>query len=127
MDDNRHEYEVYSLVLKQDAKELDARYFNAREKAQFNEADEADWRQWIKKVITTVDKRTEKDILSNKIITAPMRMVRVNKGTTPAFEAKSRLVVPGHVDPQIGLFRVDSPTTSPLISLASSSNLISPS
>ena len=80
MDDNRHEYEVYSLVLKQNAKELDPRYFNAREQAQFNEADEAEWRQWINNgVITTVEKRTEKDIPSNKIITAPMRMVRVNK------------------------------------------------
>ena len=33
---------------------------------------------------------------------------------TDDIEAKSRLVIPGHLDPQIGLFRIDAPTTSPL-------------
>ena len=38
----------------------------------------------------------------------------MNRGKTDDIEAKSRLVIPGHLDPQIGLFRTDAPTTSPL-------------
>ena len=33
---------------------------------------------------------------------------------TNDIEAKPCLVIPGHLDPQIGLFRIDAPTTSPL-------------
>ena len=52
-----------------------------------------------------------------QIITAPMRILRVNQGRPPEIEAKSRLIIPGHRDPQLGLFRTDSPTTSPLVVL----------
>ena len=39
-------------------------------------------------------------------------MLRVNKATTPLLPliAKSRLIVPGHLDPHLGEFRTDSPT-----------------
>ena len=44
-----------------------------------------------------------------------MRFVRTNRSKNPeVLEAKSRLIVPGHLDPQLGTFRTDSPTTSPL-------------
>ena len=46
------------------------------------------------------------------IFRAPLRMVRTNKASSQLAPliAKSRLVVPGHLDPQLGEFRTDSPT-----------------
>ena len=41
-----------------------------------------------------------------------MRVVRTKKGEP--WEPKSRLIIPGHLDPQLVSFRTDSPTTSPL-------------
>ena len=61
-----------------------------------------------------VPEKDEKKIPQNKIIAAPIRQVRVNRGKTDDIEANSRLVILGHLDPQIGLFRTDAPTTSPL-------------
>jgi hypothetical protein len=44
-----------------------------------------------------------------------MRFVRTSKGDkVKELKAKSRLVVPGHKDPDLGEFRTDSPTTSTL-------------
>ena len=40
-----------------------------------------------------------------------MRYVRTNRGRT-SLEAKSRIIIPGHLDPQLGSYRTDSPTTS---------------
>ena len=42
--------------------------------------------------------------------------MRTVKGSPdgPDWKAKSRLVIPGHLDPQLGEFRTDSPTTSAL-------------
>ena len=62
-----------------------------------------------------VPKGKEHLVDRSKIISAPMRYVRTNKGRTDdALVAKSRLVLPGHRDPQLGLYRTDAPTTSPL-------------
>ena len=46
-----------------------------------------------------------------------MRYVRTNRGDELKMQAKSRIVIPGHRDPQLGLFRSDSPTTSPIAML----------
>ena len=44
-----------------------------------------------------------------------MRYVRTNKNKeTKALEAKSRLIIPGHTDPELGLHRTDAPTTTHL-------------
>ena len=45
-----------------------------------------------------------------------MRYVRVDRRANPgeALDAKSRLILPGHTDPELGLHRTDSPTTSTL-------------
>ena len=44
-----------------------------------------------------------------------MRYVRADKSNVPTtFEPKSRLVLPGHRDPQLGLYRTDAPTTTGL-------------
>jgi hypothetical protein len=74
------------------------------------------------KVLTTAE--AEK-IPRRKIFSLPLRMVRTNKakvidGIIAELIAKSRLVVPGHVDPELGDFRTDAPTTQPTaIALAS--------
>lgn len=53
----------------------------------------------------------------SKIFWIPLRWVRVNKGKELGkvnnIIARSRLVIPGHADPQLGEFRTDSPTTTP--------------
>ena len=57
----------------------------------------------------------EAKVPRHQIFTAPMRVVRTNTAPKPPdLKAKSRLIVPGHLDPQLGSFRTDSPTTSPL-------------
>ena len=44
-----------------------------------------------------------------------MRYVRTDKSNMPTTsEPKSRLVLPGHRDPQLGLYRTDAPTTTGL-------------
>ena len=108
--------EIYALVNKKSAKELDERYFNPRERKAFNEADLEEWRQWIRKeAIETVPLSWEEasKIPKDQIISAPMRHVRTNKGMDDYdLIAKSRMIVPGHLDPQIGLHRTDAPTTT---------------
>ena len=67
----------------------------------------------------------EKHIPKDKIISVPMRHVRTNRGKAPDIEAKSRLIIPGQHDPQLGLFRTDSPTTSSLAVLVCATIAIS--
>jgi hypothetical protein len=44
-----------------------------------------------------------------------LRFVRTNKGSkTNELKPKSSIVVPGHLHPELGEFRTDSPTTSSL-------------
>ena len=47
-------------------------------------------------------------------IQSPLRWVRTNKSGNLLLRlvAESRLVIPGHLDPQLGSFRADSPTAS---------------
>ena len=119
-DDVKHIYEcwkqVYTLQLKAGAKELDPRLFNAIERAAFNESDAEEWHQWIKnRVVKPLTAYEERQVPKDKIFSSPLRFVRTNKGEkTKALKAKSRLVVPGHRDPDLGEFRTDSPTTSTL-------------
>ena len=73
------------LQLKSNKKELDERYFDSKEKKQFDESDAKEWLQWLKK--EAIDPRPipyEKasQIPKEKIISTPMRYVRTNKGPT---------------------------------------------
>eukprot|EP00959_Pyramimonas_sp_CCMP1952_P372642 7803482-Pyramimonas_sp.AAC.1 len=67
----------------------------------------------------------EKHIPKDKIISVPMRHVRTNRGKAQDIEAKSPLIIPGQRDPQLGLFRTDSPTTSSLAVLVCATIAIS--
>ena len=108
--------ETYLLKLKTNAKELDDRFFNETEKRAFAKSDIEEWRNWIRNKAVDTKPLTHdegKKIPKDKIITSPMRHVRTNKGTGEEdLIAKSRIIIPGHTDPQIGLYRSDAPTTT---------------
>ena len=108
--------QVYTLTMKHGGKELDPKFFDALERAEFNKSDAEEWSQWIKnKVIRVLTPQEERQVPKDKIFAAPLRFVRTNKGVkVKELKAKSRLVVPGHKDPELGEFRTDSPTTSTL-------------
>jgi hypothetical protein len=100
--------EIYLLTMKASGKELNPRAFNSDEQAAFNEADAQEWRQWIKNgVVKILTREEEARVPKSKIFSAPMRFVRTQKGD----KSKSRIVIPGHKDPELGTFRTDSPTT----------------
>ena len=108
------------MVFKKGDKELDSKYFNANERDLWSEADLKEWKQWIaNKVVQLVPRLKEKLIPKQLIISAPMRFVRTNKNKPqddPSnIDAKSRLVIPGHTDPQLGLYRTDAPTTGAIV------------
>ena len=107
--------EIMLLKLKQSGKELDPKAFGPEEWKQFQMSDTREWEQWIDNgVMRRVSKKEEKEIPKSKIFRSPLRMVRTNKtgGLLLPLVAKSRLVVPGHLDPGLGLFRTDAPTVS---------------
>ena len=107
--------EVMVLKLKQSGKELDPRFFSPEEKEKFHQADAREWEQWVDNgVVRRVPKAEEHRAPKHKVFKSPLRMVRVNRtgGTLQPLVAKSRLVVPGHLDPGLGMFRTDAPTTS---------------
>ena len=107
--------EIMLLKLKQSGKELDPKAFGAEEWKQFQDSDRKEWEQWIDNgVMRRVSKDEEKQIPRSKIFRSPLRMVRTNKtgGLLMPLVAKSRLVVPGHLDPGLGMFRTDAPTVS---------------
>ena len=103
--------EVMILRMKQSGKELDPSFFDAFERQAFNKSDIKEWSEWIKnKVVRRVEKGEY--VPPSCIFRAPLRMLRVNKAASPLLPlvAKSRLIVPGHLDPHLGEFRTDSPT-----------------
>ena len=105
---NVQKNDVYQLVLRPGQKELYQRFFNKDETEQFSRSDRAEWQQWIQHGV--IRRCHEGEDVTN-VIVAPMRFVRTNKGTI-GLMVKSRLIIPGHRDPQIGLYRTDAPTTS---------------
>ena len=107
--------EILLLKMKQSGKELDPRAFEEPEWEKFRVSDTREWEQWIDNaVMRPVPPKEEKTIPRHKIFRSPLRMVRTNKsgGLLLPLIAKSRLVVPGHLDPNLGTFRTDAPTTS---------------
>ncbi|CAE8702081.1 unnamed protein product [Polarella glacialis] len=112
--------EVYLLSLKRNGKELDQNQFNETENKAFKESDAKEWEQWVKNnVMKILTPEEAKKVPKEKIFQLPLRMVRTNKakmtdGVLADLVAKSRLVVPGHVDPEVGEFRTDAPTTHPV-------------
>ena len=107
--------EVLIQKLKASGKELDPRYFDQKEKEAFDKADAQEWRQWVEnKVVRRLSPAEAAKVPRWEIFRSPLRWVRVNKTGNLLLPmiAKSRLVIPGHLDPQLGSFRSDSPTVS---------------
>ena len=106
--------EVYVLKNKANDKELDPRFFYEAEKKSFDKSDAAEWTSWLSnEVVNVLTPEEEKKVPRHLVFTAPLRYVRTNKAKGGAqLIAKSRLIIPGHLDPQLGTFRTDAPTTS---------------
>ena len=84
-------------------KELDSKYFNEHRRAKFTSADDKEWQSFIDTGAAQVILPHEaKKVPTDRISAVPLRYVRTNKdqsGIDGTIEAKSRIVVPGHVDP----------------------------
>ena len=108
--------EVMVLKLKESGKELDPNAFDADEKAAFKKADIKEWSEWIKnQVVRKLSKEEAMKVPRSCVFKAPLRVLRVNKrgGVLLPLIAKSRIIVPGHLDPHLGDFRTDAPTCAP--------------
>ena len=110
--------------LARKGKELDPKYFNEHERAKSTSADAKEWQSFIDTGAAQVILPHEaKKVPTGRIFAVPLRYVRTNKdksGTDGNLEAKSRIVVPGHVDPdgeipvEEGGFKTDAPTAPQL-------------
>ena len=106
--------EAFVLKMKANGKELDPRHFSAEERRAFQESDEKEWKAWQHNhVVQELDEQSARAIPRQRIFKVPARVVRTNKALAGSKElsAKSRIVLPGHLDPDGGLVRTDAPTT----------------
>ena len=102
------------------AKELDPKKFDEAERQLFDKSDLKEITSWREK--ESMDELTEeqsKEVVANKpgrIIHGRSRVLRTNKAATEEDDpiAKSRIIVPGHNDMDIGKFRSDAPTAPQL-------------
>eukprot|EP00971_Amphidinium_carterae_P050827 1000886-Amphidinium_carterae.1 len=120
------EHNAYVLAMKPSGKELDPTKFNKEESEAFEESDKTEWASWIKNgVVSIVPHHEVPSIPRSRIFPVPARMIRVNKNREGGLFARSRMVIPGHLDPALGESRSDAPTVSPevicmLMSIATS-------
>ena len=109
--------QAFILKMKANGKELDPKFFDGNEQAAFDKADQKEWQAWLdNKVIEQLDAAAARKVPRARVFMVPARVVRTNKATAGSKElvAKSRIVLPGHVDPDVlgGELRTDSPTTT---------------
>ena len=93
----------------------DPKYFDAEEWKAFEKSDQKEWSQWLQnKVVKFLTPEEARRVPREKVFFAPMRVVRTNKAREKLapLVAKSRLIIPGHLDPEIGSYRTDSPTAA---------------
>ena len=105
--------EALLLKLKASGKELDPRFFDEKEKKAFDEADALEWSAWERNgVVKRLSQAEARRVPQHRIFRVPARIVRVSKGDPKNWKPKSRIVLPGHLDPDpAGSIRTDSPTT----------------
>ncbi|OLQ12139.1 Transposon Ty1-DR1 Gag-Pol polyprotein [Symbiodinium microadriaticum] len=109
--------QAFILKMKANGKELDPKFFDGAEQKAFDKADQKEWQAWLdNKVIEQLDPVTASRVPRARVFRVPARVVRTNKATAGSKDlvAKSRIVLPGHVDPDVlgGELRTDSPTTT---------------
>ena len=119
-------HEVYELISKnkegRGSKELNAKKFDEAERKRYEASDRKELGAWKEKDTMVQLPREDSDKVAKqcpgRIIPGRARVVRTSKKDpgqkTPV--AKSRIVVPGHKDQDLGEFRSDSPT-APQVSL----------
>lgn len=105
----KHACEVFLLRLKANGKELDPKFFDEKEKASFEESDRAEWQSWVDNELVQLVPRARHVTCRGTSFSGAAALA---KGLTKHI-AKSRVVIPGHLDPGLGEFRTDSPTTTP--------------
>ena len=105
--------------LQRKGRELDARYFNDKERAAFSKSDAKEWQSFLDTgAMVAVPPHEAQFIPKERIFTRPMRFIRTNKNKDESgpLEPKSRIVTPGDIDPngdlsvEDGGFRTDAPT-----------------
>ena len=111
-------------MLARKGKELDPKYFNEHARAAFTSADAKEWQSFVDAGAAQVILPHEaKKVPTDRIFAVPLRYVRTNRdqsGIHGNLEAKSRIVVPGHVDPdgeipvEEGGVKTDAPTAPQL-------------
>ena len=104
-------------------KELDPRHFNEQEMKAFSISDAKEWQSFLDTgAVVVIPPAVAKTIPPERLFKRAARFVRTNKNKDPLSDliAKSRLVVPGDVDPdgdvavEEGGFRTDAPTAPQL-------------
>ena len=106
--------EAFLLKAKANGKELDPRFFSQEEQKAFDEADKKEWEAWVRNhVVEEISPEQAKRIPRSRVFAIPARLVRTNKvqAGEKGLTAKSRIVLPGHLDPDMGTIRTDAPTT----------------
>ena len=105
--------------LQRKGRELDPRYFDAEEKKAFQKSDAKEWQSFLDTgAVIVISPDDAAYVPKERIFTRSFRYVRTNKAETETdpLQAKSRIVVPGDVDPdgdiplEEGGFRTDAPT-----------------
>ena len=90
-------------------KELDAKWFDGEEWDKFRDADGEQWEAHVKTgAVRILSPEEARKVDPTRILPIPARFVRTNKDKTGGLEAKSRMVVPGHLAPK-GEVRTDAP------------------
>ena len=104
------------MKFKKNMQELGPKAFNEEEKQAFDETDAAEWRQWLASGLVAVVAATRESSIPRELIfSTPVRCLRATYvKKLLLLLAKSRLISPGHRDPQVGLYGTDSPKTSNL-------------
>lgn len=94
-------------------RELNPKRFDASEKAEFDKADAKQLQTWIDKgAIRILSAPEALHVPRDRILPGRSRMVRTNKADPGSpLQARSRIVVPGHLDQDLGSFRSDAPTS----------------
>ncbi|CAE7293140.1 unnamed protein product, partial [Symbiodinium sp. KB8] len=102
--DNILSSHAFLLKMKANGKELDPRFFDETERRAFDKSDQKEWQAWLDNhVIEQLGPDAARKVPQARIFKVPARVVRTNKAAAGCKDllAKSRLVLPGHMDPDV--------------------------
>ena len=96
--------------------EIAEEYFDEDERRAFDISDAAEWAQRITNgVVRRLTPQEARQVPRERISKVPMHIGRTSRSREVGeLVAKSRATLPGHVDPNLGAQRTDSPTTQPV-------------